>query len=139
MKTTVWIARGLIGLVFFFNIQCSVLFLANPQGYAPGFELTGDAGSAMIRGLGLLFIMWNIPYTVALWHPDRHFLSLIESTLMQATGFVGETLLLLNLPAGHPVIQVSVQRFIWFDGGGFFALLFSLILIYRLKKISLRR
>jgi hypothetical protein len=139
MKITVWIARGLIGLVFFFNIQCAILFLAYPKSYAPGFELTGEAGSAMMRGIGLLLIMWNVPYAVAFWQPDRHFLSLVESTLMQAIGFIGESLLLLNLPLGHAAIQFSVQRFIFFDGWGFIALLIAFGLVYRLKYFLPRR
>jgi len=135
-EPTLWIARFLIALVFFFNVQCAVLFLADPRVYAPGFELGGTAGSAAIQGIGLLFLMWNIPYAVALWHPYRHFISLVEASLMQATGFLGETLLLFSLTADHAAIRASVTRFIAFDGSGLLLLLIALGLVSRLKIIS---
>jgi hypothetical protein len=31
-----------------------------------------------LRGIGVLFLMWNVPYLVALWHPIRHRISLYE-------------------------------------------------------------
>src|SRR5512137_977255 len=90
-----WAARGLIGLVFFFNVQCALLFLAVPQAYAPSFELSGPVGEGMLRGLGILFLMWNVPYAVALWNPHAHRTSLYEAIAMQAIGVLGETILLL--------------------------------------------
>ena len=113
-----WLARLLIGLVFFFNVQCAIVFLAAPQLYAASFELSGSPGEGMLRGLGLLFLMWNVPYAVALWNPTRQRTSLYEAIVMQAIGVVGETLLLLTFPTGHAVIRASVGRFIIFDGSG---------------------
>ncbi len=131
MRRTTWIARGLIGIVLFFNLQCAILFLVNPQAYAPGFELSGSTGAAMMRGFGILFLMWNVPYAFALWQPQRHALSLIEATLMQAIGLTGEVILLFLLPPAHPLIQSSVNRFILFDAGGLAALLIALAMVYR--------
>ncbi len=133
MNKILWFARGLIGFVFFFNIQCSVLFLSYPQAYTAGFEVNGASGDAVIRGFGLLFLMWNIPYAVALVHPYRHVVSLIEACIMQAIGLFGETILLLALPGGHPAIQATVDRFILFDGGGLVLLLIAFGVIARLK------
>jgi hypothetical protein len=113
-----WLARLLIGLVFFFNVQCAILFLVAPQLYAASFELSGPPGEGMLRGLGLLFLMWNVPYAVALWNPVRQHTSLYEAVAMQAIGVLGETLLLLTFPAGHAEISASVGRFIIFDGSG---------------------
>jgi hypothetical protein len=113
-----WLRRGLIGIVFFFNVQCAILFLISPASFAPGFELSGSPGEGMVRGLGLLFLMWNVPYAVALWDPLRHRVSLYEALVMQAIGVLGETALLLGFPAGHPALAESIGRFILFDAIG---------------------
>jgi hypothetical protein len=43
-----------------------VIFLAVPQQYIASFELNGPPGEGTLRGLGLLFLMWNVPYAMAL-------------------------------------------------------------------------
>lgn len=135
-KTTIWIARVLIGIVTFLNLQCALLFLIHPHDYAGGFELIGVVGAAMIRAMGLLFVMWNVPYIVALLHPLRHRLSLIEAVIMQGIGAIGETILLLTLPGDHPVLSGSVVRFIIFDGAGFFLLLIALLICTSRKSVK---
>ncbi len=117
-RMRLWSARAAIGLVFGWNVQAAVAFLLAPAAYAPGFELSGAAGAAMIRGLGVLFLMWNVPYAVALWHPVRHRVSLYEAVVMQAIGLVGESLILWSLGGQHPLAAASVARFIAFDGAG---------------------
>ncbi|HVP21341.1 MAG TPA: hypothetical protein VMS73_05715 [Anaerolineaceae bacterium] len=120
-----WAARGLIGLVFVFNVQCALLFLAVPQAYTPAFELSGPVGEGMLRGMGILFLMWNVPYAVALYNPHAHRTSLYEAIAMQAIGVLGETVLLLTFPAGHLTLQDSITRFIVFDGSGLVLLLLA--------------
>ena len=120
-----WIGRFLILIVFFWNVQAAVLFLLRPQDYAPGFELVGVPGQSIIQGIGLLFLMWNVPYFVALLNPVKFRVSLIEAILMQAIGVIGESILRAVLPEGHMLIAVSVARFIWFDGGGLVLLLLA--------------
>lgn len=122
-NTRVWIARALIGLVTFFNLQAAFLFLFSPQAYAPGFELSGAAGTAMVQGMGLLFVMWNVPYVFALLDPIRNRHSQLEAVIMQAVGVLGETSLLWALPGAYPLIHASVLRFIVFDGSGLLLLL----------------
>ena len=114
----VGIVGVLIGLVLFFNLQCALAFIGTPGLYAPGFELEGTAGRALVQGLGILFVMWNIPYLVAVWHPRKQRTALFEAIAMQATGLVGESLLLAGLPAGHPALQATATRFILFDASG---------------------
>jgi hypothetical protein len=124
-----WLARLLIGLVFFFNLQCAVAFLVSPGQYTASFELSGPPGEGMLRGLGLLFLMWNVPYAVALWHPARQRTSLYQAVVMQLIGVVGESLLLATFPQGHAAICDSVGRFILFDGGGLLLLVLAAILV----------
>ena len=118
VRARIWLARGLIAAVFLWNVQCAAAFLLAPGAYAAGFELSGAAGEAMVRGMGVLFLMWNVPYAVALWHPVRHRVSLNEALAMQAIGLAGESLILWALGAGHPVAAGTVARFIAFDGAG---------------------
>lgn len=131
--TKIWLARILIGLVFFFNVQCAVVFLVAAPDYAPAFELSGAAGEGMVRGLGLLFLMWNVPYALALWNPVRFKISLLEAVVMQAIGFFGETALLFTFSAGHAVLSASIERFMLFDGSGL-ALLLAAWLVSRSRR-----
>jgi hypothetical protein len=86
----------------------------------------------MVRGLGVLFLMWNVPYLVALWHPVRHRVSLYEALAMQAIGLAGESLICLSLSPALATARASVGRFILFDAAGLTALLVSLWLTRRL-------
>lgn len=115
---SLWLARGFIGLVLGWNVQAALAFLIAPATYAAGFELDGPAGAAMVRGMGVLFLMWNVPYAVALWHPVRRRVSLYEALAMQAIGLIGESLILWSLGDAHPVAAGTVARFIAFDGAG---------------------
>ncbi len=126
-----WISRGFIGFVFFFNVQCGLVFIFSPRTYVGGFELSGPAAEAVVRGLGILFVMWNVPYAFALWQPLRNRHSLIEAVIMQAIGWVGETAIYGSLGAGHPVAHQTLLRFILFDGAGLVALLAATWLVYR--------
>jgi len=129
MKKSVLWARVLIAIVIGWNLQCAIVFIANPAGYMGGFGLDGQAGAQMVRALGVLFVMWNVPYAFALASPVRYRISLIEAVVMQTIGLVGETLILL---AGGPytaVITATITRFIVFDGAGLVLLAVALWLV----------
>jgi hypothetical protein len=66
------LTRGLIGVVILFNLQAALVFLLWPGNYTSAFELEGVIGEAMLSGLGVLFLMWNVPYAVAMWNPIRY-------------------------------------------------------------------
>jgi len=117
------LSRLLIGLVLMINLQSAFMYLLWPERYAPGFEMTGDIGAAMVRALGVLFVMWNVPYVVALWNPTRHRIALYMAIAMQTIGLVGETWIYLSLPPVHAAARASIMRFIIFDGLGLLALL----------------
>jgi hypothetical protein len=122
---SLWAARVCIGAVLLANVQCAVVFWWSPQIYTPAFELAGVAGEAAVRGVGVLFLMWNVPYLIALWHPRRHRVSLWEAVAMQAIGVAGETIIALTLPPGYVTLRASLMRFILFDGGGLAILLLA--------------
>ena len=118
----IWLARLLIAVVIAWNLQAALTFLIDPAAFVSSFELSGVAGEAALRGVAVLFIMWNVPYLVACWHPLRHRLSLWEALVMQALGVLGETAILFSLSSGDPVLAGSLLRFILFDSAGLAAL-----------------
>ena len=122
-KVRLWLVRGLIALVTAWNLQAALVFILRPERFAPGFELTGESGAVAVRGTGILFLMWNVPYLVALWHPRKFRLALKIALAMQLIGLVGESLILITLPDGHALLSTSIIRFIIFDGGGLILLL----------------
>ncbi len=138
MKTTraLILARILIGIVTFFNLQCAAVFLISPARYAPAFEVSGVPGSSFVSALGILFLMWNVPYLFALSHPVTHRTSLIQAVIMQAIGLVGETILYLNTPAVYATLRQSTLRFIMFDGVGLLFLLSAFLIIRRIGKLT---
>jgi hypothetical protein len=134
MNRKTFFARLLIGLVFLWNVQCAFAFLFWPERYAPGFELSGAPGAAAVRGLGVLFLMWNVPYAVALWNPVRYRVSLWEAVAMQAIGVVGESLIYLGIPITFTIARSSLARFILFDGLGLLALILALWLVSSFRR-----
>lgn len=124
-KLRIWSARLLIFLVVADNFQAAILFLVHSESVAPSFELTGLIGDSVIQGIGLLFLMWCVPYVVALIDPAGHRLSLLESIIMQALAFVGETTLMILLPIKLPVLESTVLKFIVFDLAGLVLLLLA--------------
>jgi hypothetical protein len=121
-------SRLLIAVVIAWNLECALVFWFNPGIFAPGFELAGIPGAAAMRGFAVLFVMWNIPYLVALWHPQHNRLSLWEALAMQTVGVIGESFILFSLPAGHGILHASLLRFITFDAAGVVVLLGALLL-----------
>ncbi|MDY6875535.1 MAG: hypothetical protein SWK90_04945 [Chloroflexota bacterium] len=128
---TLWLARLTLVIVFFFNVSCALVFVARPEAYAPGFEVSGVAGKALVRGMGILFLMWNVTYPLAIWHPWRYRWLFLIIIVQQAIGLTGETWMLLTLPPGHTALAATGQRFIAFDGGGLAAMLITLVLMHR--------
>jgi hypothetical protein len=126
-----WLARLCIGLVLFANLECAVVFLWQPQAYAPSFELDGAVGATVIRALGVLFIMWNVPYAVALWQPVRQRISLWEAMAMQTIGLLGEAAIWLAVGAEHDALHAALGRFMLFDGLGVTLLLAALAISRR--------
>jgi hypothetical protein len=122
------LARLLIGVVLAWNVQAGIVFFLNPEMFARSFELAGVPGAAAIRGLGVLFLMWNVPYIVALWQPVRHHISLYEALTMQAIGVLGESLIYLSIPAIHALARQSLSRFILFDALGLLLLILAVVL-----------
>lgn len=126
-----WLARTLIFIVIAWNLQAALVFLVSPEAFAPGFELGGVPGAAAVRGIAVLFVMWNVPYLVAGWHPQKHSLALKEALAMQSIGLLGESWIYSSLSAGHAILQSSILRFITFDAAGLVLLVIAFFLVKR--------
>jgi len=123
----------MIGVVLFINLQAGVSFFLHPLTFAPFYELSGGVGIATIQGFGVLFIMWNVPYVVAMIHPLKNRISLYEAVAMQMIGLVGESIILWKLPIEHAILRNSLVRFIFFDGAGLIALILVVWITYEFR------
>jgi len=113
-----WVARVAVGAVFVLNVQCALQFILCPERYASGFELAGVPGETAIADLGIAFLMWNATYPLVMWDPRTHRALFAVVLVQQLIGLVGETWLLLTLPAGHDALAASIARFAAYDGAG---------------------
>ena len=119
MRGAVWATRIAFALVFAVNVQCALQFAFVPGDFAAAYELQGVAGEAAVRGLGIAFLMWNVTYPAFIAAPRRFPVLGWVILAQQAVGLIGESALLITLPAGHDVLATSVTRFIAFDAAGF--------------------
>jgi hypothetical protein len=103
--------------------------------FTHAFELRGIMGEAVVRSWGILFIMWNVPYAVALWHPARYRISLYEALAMQVIGLAGEILIFTSLPITFSLARASILRFIAFDALGLLALIVAALITRKLTDI----
>ena len=117
-RWSLWLSRLVVGTVFVFNVTCALAFVARPERYAPGFELSGVPGRVLVRGVGILFLMWNATYPLVLARPDRHRTLFAVILAQQAIGVAGETWMWATLPPGHAALSTTGLRFIAFDGAG---------------------
>lgn len=125
----IWIARLLIGIVTIWNLQAAFIFIFSPGGLVRSYELSGAAGEAAVRGVGILFLMWNVPYLFALQNPIHYRLALYFALLMQFVGLIGESYILSTLSMEHVILRSSISRFITFDGAGLLLLALAYFLV----------
>lgn len=118
ISTRQWIARLLIGIVTLWNLQAAFVFIFAPNRFVQAYELSGVVGEATIRGFGVLFMMWNVPYLFALKDPVRYQIALVFTLLMQSIGLIGESYIFSTIGVEHILLRNSILRFIIFDGIG---------------------
>lgn len=117
-----WAARIVVAAVCAWNLSAAIPFVLNPAGYAPAFEVSGAGGEALVRGLGVAFLMWQVPFLPVISNPRRHRACFLVILAMQLVGLAGEAVMLAGLPAGHDALRTTGWRFLAFDGGGLVAM-----------------
>ena len=136
-KASVWAVRIAFAVVFFLNVQCAVQFILWPSSFTGSYELSGVAGEAAVRGLGIAFLMWNCTYPAVIIRPERFKALGVVVLVQQAIGLMGETLLSASLPGGHAILQGGISRFALFDGLGLVLMLVTFIwMMVALRKSS---
>ena len=89
-RLAIWLSRLAVGAVFVLNVSCAALFILRPEDYAGSFELSGAAGEALVRGFGVLFLMWNVTYPLVILDPLTNRTLFILVLIQQLIGLVGE-------------------------------------------------
>lgn len=130
-----WLARGALLAVLTWNLSAAIPYIVHPADYVAAFELSGAPGEVAVRGFGLLFLMWAVPFIPAILHPARNRAAFACVLAMQVIGLIGESLMLVTLPAGHATLRATGLRFIMFDGAG----LIILLVAYRVSFIAYRK
>ena len=113
-----WIARVLVAIVFFINVQCALQFVIWPDAYVGAYQLEGASAEAIVRSFGICFLMWNATYPPVIARPTRYRVLFGVMIAQQVIGLVGESLLYTTLGPALPILASSVMRFIIFDGAG---------------------
>jgi hypothetical protein len=132
---TLWLARAALTAVLVANMSAAIPYLIRPADYTAAYELSGVPGKVAVRGFGLLYLMWAVPFVPAILHPARHRVAFACVLAMQVIGLVGESLMLAALPTGHAALRATGLRFVAFDGAG----LVVLLIAYGLLHIAHRR
>jgi hypothetical protein len=123
-----WAARLAVAIVLAANLSAAVPYVIAPERYAPAFELSGAAGAAMVRGIGVLFLMWCVAYVPVILRPDRRPALFGVILAQQIVGLTGEAWIAAGLPAGHAALAATGLRFMVFDGAGLALLLLAFAL-----------
>jgi hypothetical protein len=129
----IWLIRSLIALVFASNILCAFQFVVNPSDYIQQFDQTGEAGVVVIRSLGILFFMWNVPYAIAIYHPFRYPVALFSALMMQLIGFLGEMWIYFSIQSLVNT-KSSIMKFMIFDLVGLLLLTLAVTLFVIKRK-----
>lgn len=113
-----WLARATLVAVLLANLSAAIPYVARPADYVAAYELAGAPGEVVVRGLGILFLMWAVPFIPAILQPVRNRVAFTCVLAMQVIGLAGESLMMATLPPGHEALSATGWRFIAFDGAG---------------------
>ena len=136
-RTREWVARALVALVFVINVQCALQFVLWPSAYTAAYQLEGISAEAVVRSIGICFLMWNATYPPVIVRPFKYRVLFGVVIAQQVIGLVGESLLLATLGPDLPILASSVIRFIAFDAAGLVVLVVAFFLS-RVKSNNLK-
>lgn len=140
LKAPVWACRVIFAIVFALNVTCALEFIIAPEAFLGAYELSGVGGAAAIQGMGIAFLMWNVTYPLFIWHPARSAVLGALILIQQLIGCLGETVIILSIPASSLLLASSVARFMAFDGAGLILMAFAWgFLGMRLRQVRSRQ
>ncbi len=135
-----WIARVAVLIVFLLNVSCALIFIAQPLQSAAAYGLAAtEENGALVAGLGVAFLMWNVTYPLVILNPARHQSLFAVVLAQQLTGLLGESFILWRLcSAGlaNGLMAHGIIRFIVFDGGGLVLMLVAFLLLRHALKAA---
>jgi len=102
-----WLARATLTVVLLANLSAAIPYVARPADYAAAYELTGTPGEVIVRGLGILFLMWAVPFIPAILQPTRNRVAFTCVLAMQIIGLAGESLMMATLLPGHDTLSAT--------------------------------
>ena len=126
-----WVARAALIAVLLANLSAAIPHVVRPADYVTAYELAGAPGEVMVRGLGILFLMWAVPFIPAILQPMRNRVAFTCVLAMQVIGLAGESLMMATLPPGHDALSATGWRFIAFDGAGLVLLSLGYLVTHR--------
>lgn len=127
----IWVARVLVAAVFAVNVQCAVQFIAWPGAFTGAYQVEGASAEAVVRSIGICFLMWNATYPPVIVRPDRFRVLFGVVIAQQVIGLVGEGLLAAGLPSDLDALFGSIMRFVAFDAAGLVLLATAFLLTRR--------
>jgi hypothetical protein len=124
-----WIARVMVFIVFFWNVQSALEFIMIPEGSIASYELAGVSGIVALQGIGVAFLMWNATYPVVIFKPIKFMVVYGIVLVQQIIGLIGESYILSTIPLDYYILRGSIIRFIIFDGAGFIMMVIPFIFL----------
>ena len=133
VRKAAWLARIAVLIVFILNVMCAIQFIAEPMRYAAAYGLPATQESAaMVAGLGVAFLMWNVTYPAVICSPRRFRALYVVVLIQQLVGLIGESFIwwrLINAGLGSGLMAAGIMRFVIFDAGGLIIMLAAFIVL----------
>ena len=138
-RALTWCVRGAFAAVLAVNVACALQFAFAPASSMGAYGLSGTAGEAACRGMGVAFLMWNCTYPLVIWKPQRHTTLAGVVLAQQVVGLIGESAIRATLPAGHDLLASSIDLFIVFDAAGLLLMGISLAVFLFIRNLCSKR
>ena len=133
-KAVLWFNRAAFAVVLVINVWCAISFIVEPQMFAGAYELQGVSGQAAVRGMGVVFLIWNATYPLYIFKPEKYRALGGIIIAQQVIGCIGETFILFTLGEGHQLLASSIMRFIAFDAGGLILEVVAFVILLLAKR-----
>ena len=133
-RKATWFARVMVLVVFCWNVLCALQFIIAPASFASGYGLEPTPENcALVSGIGVAFLMWNVTYPAVIFDPMRFKTLYIVVLIQQLVGLAGEYFIWMRLSGAglaEGAMADGIMRFVIFDGVGLAMMLVGLIVLW---------